>query len=174
MKIRVEFIQNVNNAKSFPLAHKKHPLTKQFEGVWTKFQNWEKHPPIVAWDGENIVAFHAATFNKRLYVNSYYQFVDEEYRGKGVAGAMFDFLLKEAHKRKLERWKTTCKIGLDGDQFYQGFGFKPIARDNSFHYYDAYIGDVSCAAEQIAKKYVPETLPVKVVEAHLKKGHVML
>lgn len=170
--LTVRFMKKNESRKKFPKGHAKHPLTREFLGVWTKFQNFEEHPPIIVLDGRKVVAFHAATFNKKTYVNSYYQYVDETYRGKGIGGLMFDFLLKEAYKRKLERWKTTCKIDSDGDRFYKGFGLMPAFRDDKFNYYDVGINKVKHIGD-LHRKHTT-SVPQNVISKHLDRNQCLL
>ena len=126
-----------NEQHKMPVEHIEYKDTKQFIGVWTRFKNWEKNPPIVAIDGHGrIVGFHAATFNKKVYVNSYYQFVSSKARGKGLGGNMFFRVLLEASKRGLTRFKAAARVDGDGDRFYKGFGMEPISYDKDHNYYD--------------------------------------
>jgi hypothetical protein len=104
-----------------------------------------------------------------LYVNSYYQFVEETYRGKGVGGYMFDFLIKLAVKKGLTRWKTACMINSDGDKFYKGFGLKPVAKDVSFNFYDASIEGMKGIG-----KFPKSKLPDKAIEFQRKKREMQI
>jgi GNAT superfamily N-acetyltransferase len=160
-----------------PPGHKKNRLTKQFVGVWTRFNNWPGHPPMVAVinknkENERIIGFHAATFNKKVYINSYYLYVDEAYRGQGIAGELFLFSIIEAQRLGLTRFKNACQIDEAGDVFYQGFGLKPIARDKDHHYYDFSIEGINDINDM--RKCCEVEVPEKAIALHLKKGREII
>lgn len=157
--------------KDLPESHKRHPLTKGFIGVWTRFTNWDNNPPIIALDErDRILGFHAATFNKKIYVNSYYLYIVDGYRGDGLGGDLFEYAIKEALSRKLTRYKMACKINGDGDIFYRGFGLKPVARNAHHHFYDFSIEGFK-SLDKLPKN---KNIPFKALEFHRKKGREIL
>jgi GNAT superfamily N-acetyltransferase len=171
MIIEVRFMKKSERNK-LPEGYKKHPLIKEFPGVWTRFKNWEANPPMVALNEKRkIVGFHVATFNKKLYINSYYLYVDDEYRGKGVAGALFEYSIIEAQKRGLTRYKNACMAGADGERFYRGFNLKPIARNEDHIFFDFSIAGVKKLSQL---SIIKDEIPIKAFEFHKKKGRELL
>jgi len=104
---------------------RKHKIVAEFHSRWTLWHNWDARPPLLAWDGNAIAGLYAYAFTKSGYVNSYYIWVDDAYRGMGVAGGMVDFMLKEALDHGAKRYKSRMPTGKDGEKFWRGFGVKP-------------------------------------------------
>jgi len=103
---------------------------KDFVFLWRRYRMWPTEPPFIALDGAGgrLLGFHAARFG-RLHVNSFYQLVAAEARGRGVGGAMVDALLAEAIRRGCSRLKFKVHPGNDGHAFWSGFGLRPFATD---------------------------------------------
>lgn len=122
--------------------------TKEFKYLWRRYKNWadERSRPIVAAHDDDLFGFHAAAFGA-LYVNSYYQLVAAEARGRGVGGQMVEFLLREAQRLGCRRLKFKVPPGSEGQAFWEGFGLRPIGADRAHLLYDASLDGVSCAAD---------------------------
>jgi len=172
MKTQVNYrFMDSGERNKLPEGYKTHPLIKEFPGVWTRFKNWIAHPPMVAVKGDKIVGFHVATFNKKLYINSYYLYVDVAYRGQGIAGNLFLFAIAAAQKRGLTRYKNACMETGDGYKFYRGFKLKPIARNEDHMFFDFSIENIHCLSDLPPKR---DTVPLKALEFHQRKGRTLL
>jgi len=140
---------------------KKHKITAEFHSRWTLWRNWDSRPPLLAWDGNNIAGLYAYAFTKSGYVNSYYIWVDIPYQGKGIAGGLVNFMLQEAAKAGVMRYKSRMPTGKDGEAFWRGFGVRPCGWIPQLdeQLYDYYIGGVTNIQEFIANAATSNDLP---------------
>lgn len=102
-----------------------HKIVNEFLGMWTSWKNWDKHPPMLAVDGGEVVALHGFTATKAGYINSYSLWVAESHRGQQLAGALIDKTLDTRPEHVL-RWKMRAHTGDAGYVFWTGFGLQPI------------------------------------------------
>jgi hypothetical protein len=150
--LQVRFLQpdEIPLLKSWRKLHKE---VDEFVYLWTRYKNWEANPPVVALMGGTICGFHGVSFAgpkpKWRYINSMAQFVLEEFRGKRIAGAMIDFILKEGDKRSMHRLRFRCPIGGEGMDCWMGFGVKPFAQCEKDYWFDIDIVGVDSVKELI-------------------------
>lgn len=113
----------------------KHHVVNEFISMWTLWKNWEQHPPVIAVDAGEVVGLHAHTFTKSGYCNSYYQWLDGNYRGQRIGGSMVDVMIQAAYNKNIRRLKMRTPVDSDGYKFWTGFGLKPIAIQEEEEYY---------------------------------------
>lgn len=107
-----------------------HKIINEMLGTWTSWKNWEKHPPMIAIDGGEVIALHGFTATKSGYINSYWLWVHEDYRGQQLAGKLIDATLQQRPEH-CQRWKIRNHIGGDGYTFWTGFGLEPVGTISS-------------------------------------------
>lgn len=123
-------------------------VVKDFTFVWTRWKSWEDAPPVVVRTRDSeIVGFHAVKFTKSGYINSAFQFVLVEHRGRRLAGDMVEFLLRHGLGNGATRLRFRCPVGEDGDVFWQGFGMKPFGYVKGEHFYDLTLEDVESISD---------------------------
>ncbi len=144
----------------FALPHEEIPVcnfakqfkaVSEFAGLWRRWGNWENNPPIVAKAEDLLAGFHAATFNRNGYTNSYYQAVDSRFRGQGVGGKMVDFLLQQAAEYEAKRLKFRTPKGGLGQIFWCGFGLQPFGEEGGDYLFDLSLEGVGSAQDLIAR-----------------------
>ena len=131
----------------------------EFLFTWERWKKWEGEPPIVILYRGNLAGYHGVSFNKTRYANSASQFVLEQFRGKRLAGAMIDFLLKEAHRRGLERLRFRTPKSGEGYLCWRGFGVSPFGECEKDYWYDLCIENILCVEDLIDcdKPHLPVT-----------------
>jgi GNAT superfamily N-acetyltransferase len=103
-------------------------IAKEFPYIWTRNQSWEKHPPVVAMVGRQIVGFEATAYTSTtLYCNLYYVAVDNRFQGKGIGSMLIERALKIGHQRGMARWTNKSHAGSEGEQYFsKHLGIPPI------------------------------------------------
>ena len=120
-----------------------------FVFIWHRNGMWGATPPVVAKVDGKTVGFHAVTFLKNGYINSQFQFVLEEYRGMGLAGAMVDMFLRDGYERRMKRLRFRTPKGNDGNRFWCGFGITPIGETEDRYVFDLSVEGVTCLDDLI-------------------------
>jgi GNAT superfamily N-acetyltransferase len=146
---------------------KKDKEIDEFIFTWTRWKNWEEHPPIVVLSSGEIAGYHAVSFTKTGYTNSASQFVLPEYRGKRFAGAMIDFLLKESHKRGMKRLRFRTPTEGPGLECWKGFGVEPFAEGDGDYWFDLSIYGIKNLKDFMA---VSSELHLQPTEDKRKRG----
>lgn len=113
----------------------------EFVYCWTLWKNWERFPPIVIRMGRNLVGYHGVTFSEARgaslsYANSASQFVLPDYRGRKLAGAMVNFLLRQAHTKGCTRLRFRTPLEGPGYDTWRGFGVLPFATGKGNFWFD--------------------------------------
>lgn len=83
-------------------------LLRTTHGMWVRFNNYEKHPPmVIRIDGEiaSIVFFQ---ITKNRYMNLYEIISLPEYAGKGYGTDLWKSVIKFACENQAERLKISC------------------------------------------------------------------
>lgn len=115
----------------------------EFLFTWERWKKWEESPPIVVLvDGTTLAGFHGVSHTKSGYINSAAQFVAPEHRGKGLAGAMIDFILAKGAIAGATRLRFRTPIGGDGEACWRGFGVIPFGKTEKEHWYDLSLTEV--------------------------------
>lgn len=122
--------------------------TKAMGGVWTRWQAWDKSPPVVAIDNGEVIGFHALMYGTRNgYANSYYLGVKETHQGRGIAASLVGMTLKEAMRLGIRRLKFRAKEGSQGAIFWMGMGARAFGQYRNELLFDV---DISGLQEQDA------------------------
>lgn len=101
-------------------------IVNEFLSLWKRWGNWDKHPPvIIITDDGDVVGLHGFTATKSGYINSYFLWVDESFRGMRLAGDLIDVTL-QMRPEHCQRWKIRNIINGDGYNFWTGFGLVPV------------------------------------------------
>lgn len=128
---------------------KQDKVVSDFLYVWERWKRWEDAPPVVAVVGKKPVGFHAVAYTKSGYINSVFQFVLLEHRGKRLAGAMIDYFLKEGRALGATRLRFRCPKDGPGNLCWRGFGVKPFGECPKEYWFDLTLTGVNCLADLI-------------------------
>lgn len=149
---------------------KGHPYVKDFKYLWRLWKNWEKpkNMPIVVEEKGKFIGFSGVSFGKK-YVNSYYRFVLPEYRGRNLNTLMLDFILKEAHKYEIPRFKFKMPFDVASLPFWKKRGIDPFGTKDNQYFFDLDISTVS-GVEDLK----PTPIPSDILEKYREKGVIIL
>lgn len=106
---------------SMPVGKNK-SFTSSAMNLWTRFTNWEKHPPFVLRVGGEIVSFCMITVLKKGdYANLYEIASAEGHEGKGYASTLYWQIMEHmAHTYHGIRLKMSCTPTSIGWHFRNG------------------------------------------------------
>jgi hypothetical protein len=136
-------------------------FVRDFNAIWTRWEMWEKSPPIVAVLDGKIVGFHGVSYLKNDYIYTMYIGVSELAAGTGAAKAMTWFAIQEGQRRGLTRFTAKADTRGGGYNFYTGLGMKPVAATKTEFVFDCEFGDSKTLEEfrERLKSGVANTLP---------------
>lgn len=83
-------------------------LLRTTHGMWVRFNNYEKHPPMVIRVGGDIASIVFFQITKNKYMNLYEIISLPEYAGKGYGTELWKSVIKFAHEKGAERLKISC------------------------------------------------------------------
>jgi len=144
---------------------------KEFKFTWHRWGNWGRHNPIVVVETTQnmMVGFHAAAFGRRSgYVNSYYQFVAQQYQGHGLGAQMVAFILQQAPTQGCLRMKFKVPKVSAGRVFWEGFNLRPFAEDSHHVLFDVKIEGIT-SVEELMERASTICSFNQIPEASLKK-----
>ena len=144
-----------------------------FAYVWESWGNWESNPPFLLFHGDKLIGFHAATFLKMGYVNSYYLAINPEYKGRKLGGDLMEVVLEEAQDRGITRYTNKAKPKFDGYPFYTGMGLEPIGMQGEDAVFDFPIQGITTIPQLIeeCKKegfYTDPPIPLRRLKKYKK------
>lgn len=153
------------------------PEVKSFPFSWTRWKNWERHPPIAFVDGGTVLGFSAATFSARSgYAYEYFIGVDPGARGRKIGWTLVDTMLSQAREKGMVRLKLKSEHRIS-HHFWASFGLKPFARNGKQLCWDADIKPVAGAgglAEWMNHGLMHSPIPETAMRRWLASGATLM
>jgi len=105
---------------------------KASHSLWTRFGNYDKHPPFVhIFDDEYVSIIFATRSERTKYVNLYEIVTVQGHEGKGYGKAVWDSHAKYCIERGMERIKLSCTPSSIGFHKKNGLIFWAVDKQGS-------------------------------------------